>query len=216
VGPEHRSEPPAHATGAVQLVDLDDIASDDLFRLRAEGDVSALAASIGRLGQLHPVELRPLAAAAGGPRWQLVAGFRRVAALRMLLREKVLARLHQRLADEDAWAVALTQALGGEPLGEAEVEALRARLQATGVAPWALDLLDGAATAEPASTGGDVEELSPEDFARDLAKRMAGVCQDLATAHDAWSDLPRPERQALLEQARWVAELLPWLEEAEG
>jgi orotate phosphoribosyltransferase len=166
--PEQRSEPPAHATGTVQFVALDDIAADDHFRLRAEGDVSALAASIGRLGQLDPVELRPLAAGAGGgPRWQLVAGFRRVAALRMLLRERALARLHQRLADEDAWAVALTQALAGEPLGEAALEALRARIEPTGVAPWAL----GSSTtrdAEAASTDDGVEELSPRVRPRPL------------------------------------------------
>ena len=54
---------------------------------------------------------------ATGPRWQVVAGFRRMAAVRMLARERVLARLHAELSDGDAWGVALTQALLHEPLG---------------------------------------------------------------------------------------------------
>ncbi len=56
---EQRGTPPAHATGAVRFVAVDDIAVDETFRLRPDGDVSQLATSFGRLGQLAPVELRP-------------------------------------------------------------------------------------------------------------------------------------------------------------
>ncbi len=267
MGPEIRTAAPAHATGAVVLVPLEEIAPDERFRLRPEGEVPVLASSIGRLGQLEPVELRPLPGAGdGGPRWQLVAGFRRLAALRMLMREQVLARIHESLSDEDAWAVALVQGLTGEPLAEAELLALRDRLAASGAAPWAAELveearlraplpaevrerfydfLEGPAPSGPAGTGegeiegeeptpltpalspagtgeretkeeeSGVEEVSAEDFARDLALRMAALNQDLATAYGAWKDLPAEGRRLLLVQARYVAELLPFLEDAD-
>ncbi len=147
---ELRTAPPAHATGAVELVALAEIADDDTFRLREVGDVSDLASSVARLGQLLPVELRPLpGAAAGAPRWQVVAGFRRLAALRLLHRDDVLARLHADMSDEDAWGLALVEALLREPLSADELEALRERLRGEGTAPWAEDLVDDARVRAP-------------------------------------------------------------------
>jgi ParB family chromosome partitioning protein len=146
---EPRSTAPAHATGAVEFVPLADVSDDATFRLRDEGDVAALAASIGRLGQLAPVELRPLPGAQGGPRWQVVAGFRRLAAVRLLARERVLARVHAELGDEDAWGLALGEALLAEPLLASELEALRERLAESGIAPWAEELLPDALARSP-------------------------------------------------------------------
>jgi ParB-like chromosome segregation protein Spo0J len=269
---EPRTTAPAHATGAVAFVPVSAIADDATFRLRDEGDVGILAASVGRLGQLAPIELRPAPGADGGtdaaPRYQVVAGFRRLAALRMLMRERVLARVHERLEDEDAWAIALTQALVTEPLDAAALEALRGRLAAVRVAPWAGELVDEAlvrAPVDPAQReaflafvrgeplpapgdgaaggpGGDVDalldreveadeveasaarapeddvevtEVTPEELADDLARKMWEVNQDLALAADSWRDLPEEGRRMILEQARWAASLLPHLEESE-
>jgi hypothetical protein len=104
------------------------------------------------------VELRLLPGAAeGAPRWQVVAGFRRLAAIRMLERDRVLARLHEHLADEDAWGLALCHALLTEPYDATRLEALKARLSATGLAPWAAELLDEALVRAP---------VSPEDRER--------------------------------------------------
>jgi ParB-like chromosome segregation protein Spo0J len=146
---EPRTTAPAHATGAVEFVPLAAISDDATFRLRDVGDVSALAASIGRLGHLVPVELRRLPASAGGPRFQVVAGFRRLAALRLLARERVLARVHAVLDDDDAWGIALAQALLREPLLATDLEALRARLSESRVAPWADELVDEALVRAP-------------------------------------------------------------------
>jgi hypothetical protein len=138
---------PAHATGAVAFVPLAAVGDDATFRVRPENDVSHLAASIGRLGQLSPVELRPDPAQPG--RYQVVAGFRRLAALRMLMRERVLARVHERLDDADAWGIALGQALLTEPLDGESLSALRQRLADTGIAPWADELVDEARVRAP-------------------------------------------------------------------
>jgi ParB-like chromosome segregation protein Spo0J len=251
---EPRTTAPAHATGAVEFVPLADIADDATFRLRDAGDLAALAASIGRLGHLVPVELRPLPAGPDEPvRYQVVAGFRRLGALRLLARERVLARVHAVLDDEDAWAIALAQALLGEPLRASELEALRARLAASRTAPWADELVDealvrapvepdererflaflsGAEAPEPVAEDGDpgaeeeadgdeprpeadadaaAVEVTPEELVEDLAQRMFDVNQDLALAYDAWADLPEEGRRMIVDQARYVAELLPHL-----
>jgi hypothetical protein len=286
---EPRTTAPAHATGAVAFVSLAAIAGDVTFRLREEGDVAALAASVGRLGQLAPVELRPIPGAPpGGPRYQVVAGFRRLAALRLLMRERVLARVHDRLSDEDAWGVALSQALLTEPLDGDALRVLRERVADAGLAPWAEDLWEEAlvrapvepelrerfydflaggpaegeappdeppriddgleadagdveleaaepdaeaeaaaeaaaieaeeeAVAEPPDdeTGADVDvevEVTPEELVADLAGRLYEVNADLAVAAEAWADLPAAGRLAILDQLRWIAELLPHLD----
>ncbi|HET9599067.1 MAG TPA: ParB/RepB/Spo0J family partition protein [Anaeromyxobacteraceae bacterium] len=264
-GPELRASAPVHATGAVEFVALEDLAPDETFRLRPDGDVSLLATSLGRVGQLAPVDLRPWpGAGSDGPRWQVVAGFRRLAATRLLARDRVLARLHRELTDEDAWALALGEALLHEPLAGPELTALRERLLASGVAPWAEELvdealvrapvsaevrerffewmgaasspapnstststssfgLDGPAAAEPSRPrpwppeGGqgstpDTVEVTPEDLGADLVARLAALNQDLATALEAWKDLPPDARADLVAGVRWLAGALAFME----
>jgi hypothetical protein len=284
---EPRTQAPAHATGAVEFVPLSALDDDATFRLREEGDVSALAASLGRLGQLVPIELRPLPSSASGTRYQVVSGFRRLAALRLLRRERALARVHESFSDEDAWALALSQALLTEPLDRAAVEALRARVVPSGVAPWAADLFDEALVRAPVEPelreqfldfltappgagpsddealdgdtgvdaddlaamdaareeamaedmagsngsgigmddgaaaeveeeqgeGGDAVEMTPDELATDLVRRMYEVNADLAVAYEAWADIPGEARAEIVEQARWIADLLPSLEQ---
>jgi hypothetical protein len=219
----------------VEYVPLDAIAEDATFRLREEGDVSALAASLGRLGQLVPVELRPLpGAGTDGVRFQLVAGFRRVEGLRCLLRDRVLARVHPELGDDDAWAIALCEALLHEPLDGAALDALRARLAGVRSVAWADELIDEAqvrapVTAEqreaffawlrgeppPAAPGEGAEtgtvEVTPEQLAEELSASMYDVNADLALAFESWEHLPPEGRRAIVEQARYVAALLPHL-----
>jgi len=234
---EPRTTAPASATGAVTFVPLAAISDDATFRLRDEGDVAALAASIGRLGQLVPIELRPIVGAAEvGPRWQVVAGFRRLAAIRLLARDRALARVHGTLDDDDAWSVALAQALFDEPLLASELEALRERLAAMGTAPWAEEIVPEAIARAPvdprvrerfieyleraAAAGGEAEEgasveVTPDELAQDLAQRMYEVNQDLAVAFESWAELPPEGRRMIVEQARYVAELLALLAEGE-
>jgi len=264
-GDGERGPTPLHATGAVVFVALEEIAADEAFRLRPDGDVTQLATSLGRLGQLSPIELRPWPAAGGeGPRWQVVSGFRRLAAARLLARERLLARLHRQLSDEDAWGLALGEALLHEPLTGDELEALRDQLRASGRAPWAEELVDealvrapvaaalrerfydyltgggappparaaedgpdaedaspgpGAAPEDPVDSAGPTAEQEPgevevtaEELVADLVGRLSALNQDLATAFEAWEDLPREGRRRLIEQARYVMQLFPFME----
>jgi len=243
---EPRTAAPAHATGAVVFLPLAALDEDATFRLREEGDVSLLATSIGRLGQLQPIEVRELPAAPG--RYQVVAGFRRLAALRLLVRERALVRIHERLDDEDAWAIALATPLLGEPLLASELGALRRRVEESPAARWAPELVDGAmerapvdplqrarfrefldaaeAAAERARAGaepgaGEAEdegaedepvEMTPDELADDLGRRLYELNQDLAVAADAWAELPARGRRDILQQLRWISGLLAFME----
>ena len=190
-----RTTAPLHATGAVEFVPLSAIAADPAFRLREPGDaagLASLAASIARLGQLVPVELRPLPGAPDGPvRYQVVAGFRRLAAVRLLARERVLARVHQRLDDEDAWSLALAQALLGEPLGGPELEALRSRLAESRLAPWAEELVDEALVRLPVDAGLRERFL---EFLRGVPApaELGPVDEDAAVAAAEVEEVARP------------------------
>jgi hypothetical protein len=67
------------------------------------------------------------------------------------------------------------------------------------------------AEAEAGTDPGTVE-MTPEELADDLSVRLYEVNQDLAAAYDAWPDLPAEGRRQILEQARYVAEILAHLE----
>jgi hypothetical protein len=201
-----RTTAPAHATGVVEFVPLAAVSSDATFRLRGEGDVAALAGSIARLGQLSPIELRPLPGATGDAdavRYQVVAGFRRLAAVRLLARGRVLARVHARLDDEDAWSLSLADSLLGEPLSVAELEALGERLAAAGVAPWAGELVEEALVRAPVSPEQREQFLAFLAGAPALAPAPAEpdpAAQDAASAAAA-DDGPEEVTPAELAQA---------------
>jgi ParB-like chromosome segregation protein Spo0J len=233
-----RTTAPVHATGRVEFVPLEAVSADATFRLRAEGSVAALAGSIARLGQLSPIELRPLpggvpgGAEPGGARYQVVAGFRRLAAVRLLARGRVLARVHGQLDDDDAWSMALADALLGEPLSRTELGTLRDRLAGLRVASWAEELVDealvralagppppgepdsdaqDAASAAAAAAEEGPEEVTPAQLAEAVASGLWSVGQDLDLAVDVWADLPEHGRRQIVEQLRYLAELHAYL-----
>ena len=192
----------------MEHVPLEEIAADATFRLRAPRDGARLAVSMGRLGQLVPVDLRPLpASSAEGPgkRWQVVAGFRRMEALRLLQRERVLARVHPALGDEDAWALALAEPLFGDPWTAADLQAIAGQVRVS--LPWAEPAPEAArrkAAAEP--------PRDPAVFAHQLAIRTYELNKELAAAFEGWAAIPPEGRGLVLAQLRYLARLLPMLE----
>ena len=195
----------------MEHVPLDEVSPDATFRLREPGDVSELAVAIGRLGQLTPVELRPFPPGAGAGaerRYQVVAGFRRMEALRLLQRERVLARVHPSLTDDDAWALALAGPLFSEPWSPAELAAIAGRVRAH--LPWAVPPESSAppAVARPRPAIA----ADPAALAHALAVRAYELNGEVAAAYEGWGALPAEGRRLVLEQLRYLFRMFPLLE----
>jgi hypothetical protein len=54
-------------------------------------------------------------------------------------------------------------------------------------------------------------EVTAEELAADLAGRLWQANQDLSLLVDAWDELPDEARRMILEQARYMADLHPYL-----
>ncbi len=204
---------PAPAGGRpdrIESLPIGRLDGDATFRLRPEGEVAGLARALARMGQLVPVDVRPC-----GAGFQLVTGFRRVAALRLLHRERVLARVHEGLADAAALTLALAEGLVRRPLLPREIDALRAGLQARGVyGSAAREAIEGALgetalLAEPARPDADVTS-------RDLAARLARASRDLAALYDDWDEVDPAVREQIRVHLRYGHDLLPFLDEREA
>ncbi len=221
----------------MERIPLDAISPDATFRLREPTGVPELAAAIGRLGQLEPVDLRPLPADSGpgaesgaGParRFQLLAGFRRVEALRLLQRDTALARVHEGLSDQDAWAVALTGPLFAEPWTAADLDALAPTLRER--FPWAEAALAAARQRHSGGKGAKADRAEkappagaavppprraaadPAAFAHGLAVHASALNEEVAAAWDRWDSIPPAGRKMILEQLRYLTRVLPLLE----
>jgi ParB-like chromosome segregation protein Spo0J len=199
--------------GPLALLKLERVEDDGAFRLRPDVEVDALATSIARLGQVFPVELR----LKPPDRFQIICGFRRVAALRLLKRERVLARVHTDLSDEDALRFALADALDHQGVGREQIEAFKARLEAEGrLTPPVRAALERALSPTqealgPETVEGSEEEVDLDELAQDIAKRLAAINQDLSLVAELWSAMEPGLRRALLEQLAYPEQLSAYL-----
>lgn len=213
--------PPKKHHVAPALVALDRVDTDPDFRLRDEGDISNLATDLARLGQLFPVELR----LKPPDRFQVICGFRRVAALRFLQRDKVLARLHTDLSDEDALLMALAEAIHASGAPRAALLEALGRFAGEGrLSPAVKDMLEKAlATEDPlapeeapgeqaAGEDQEDEEVDADELAGDVTVRLAQANQDLALLADVFGELEPERRRALLQQLEYSAQLVEYLE----
>ncbi|MCY1042951.1 ParB N-terminal domain-containing protein [Corallococcus sp. bb12-1] len=203
-------EPRVMGQVTAMVLPLERLEEDTTFRLRDEGDVSELATDLARLGQLFPVDVRPR----GDERYQLICGFRRVAALRFLKRDQVQVRVHEELSDEDALLLSLAEAIHASPVEHDTLAAKRASLEAEGrlTAP-VRDMLEKAlATEDSLAPEGVEEEIDADELAADVAQRMGALNQDLSLLADVFSSLDESRRAELLMQVRYSAELVKYLE----
>lgn len=192
---------------------LDRVDDDATFRVRDEGDVAALAMDIARLGQIFPVDLR----LRPPDRFQVITGFRRVSALRFLQREKVLARLHVNLSDDDAALIALAEAIHSEPVSREELQAARERFESQGrrLSAAARDMLDKALSDDGGLAPEEApqeEEVDADELASDVATRLGQINQDLSLLADVFAELDEERRETLLEQLRYSSQLVSFLE----
>lgn len=197
----------------IPLAALED---DTTFQLRPEGDLDRLAMDLARLGQAFPVDVRP---GEDTGRFQLITGFRRVAALRFLQRTSVLVRVHTRLTDDDALLLALASALHGSSPTPEELAGIEARLEQEGrLSAAARDMLgrarapdDGLAPESVESEGE--QEVDADELASELTARMGEMNQDLALLAPVFDALEPGRRAELLQQLRYAAELVAYFDE---
>jgi ParB family transcriptional regulator, chromosome partitioning protein len=191
-------------------IPLERIDEDTTFQIRPVGDLSALATDLARLGQLFPVDVR----FKPPDRFQIISGFRRVAALRFLKRDRVLARLHTDLSDEDALLMALASAIHASPVDREELEARKAQLEAEGrLTPIARDMLDKALATDDSLASETVEEeVDADELAAQATQQLVDLNQDLALLADVFADLDETRKQELITQLRYSADLVAWLE----
>lgn len=225
--PERAPEPPVRRTRtaaprredrpglvAATAIAIEDIEPDDTFQLREVGDVAGLATSMARMGQLFPIDVRRR-----GGSFQVIAGFRRLAAVRFLQRATILARVHEGMAESQAWAYALAQALESKGLSTEEITAIRERLERQGqLTTMARGLIDAALTVpgsdlepEEPPRADAAEEVDLDELAADVHERLAGISGDLSLITDLWLQLDAPAREALLDQLRYYGELFGYL-----
>jgi len=206
---------PAAQPPPLAWVPLEALDEDTAFCLRPVGEVDRLATDIARVGQLAPVDLRP----SSEGRYQLVAGFRRVHALRLLQRDKVLARVHPVLSDEDALLLALAPAIHQHAVPLEQLAMARDRLATEGRLTGLLrDMLDKALAPDDALESeyvpGAEEEVDADELAVVTAARLAELNQDLALLADVYAGLEDGRKLELLRQLRYSAELVAYLEKA--
>ncbi|MDX2013105.1 MAG: ParB/RepB/Spo0J family partition protein [Myxococcaceae bacterium] len=198
---------------APALLPLDRLDDDDTFRFRPLAeleDVAALATDIARLGQIFPIDVRLVPP----DRLQVVTGFRRVAALKFLQREKVVARLHTELSDADALLMALASAIHSRAVDPETLAALKERLEARGsLTPAARDMLAKAlATDDELAPENVEEEVDADELAADVTVRLAQCNQDLSLLADVFDQLDDEKRDALLTQLKYSIDLVAFLE----
>ncbi|HLK99262.1 MAG TPA: ParB/RepB/Spo0J family partition protein [Myxococcaceae bacterium] len=200
--------PPAQ--GMVTSLSVEQVDEDATFRIRPEGEITQLATDLARLGQLFPVDVRPL----GADRYQIICGFRRVAALRFLKRDQVQARVHEGLSDDDALMMALASAIHASPVDREELETKRDQLEEQGrLSAAARDMLEKAlATEDGLAPETMEEEVDADELAGAVSQRLGEINQDLSLLADVFKSLDESRRAELLMQLRYSAELVAYLE----
>ena len=201
-----------------ELITIDRIDDGPQFQVRPPGDLSALATDLARLGQLFPVDVRPR-----GERYQLICGYRRLAALKFLHRDQVLACVHAGLSDQDALLMAVASAIHGAAASRDDLAGFKGTLEREGrLSPAVRLMLDNALAADsdvaPESAEGeagderDEEEVEADELAEEVAARLGELNHDLALLADVFPSLEGRRREELLRQLRYPAELIAYLE----
>ena len=205
-------EVPRHYS-APALLPLTRLDPDETFRIRPSTeleDVTALATDLARLGQLFPIDVRLIPP----DRIQIITGFRRVAALRFLQREKVVARLHTELSDGDAMLMAIASAIHSRSVDAEALKTVQDRLESEGrLSPPARDMLAKALADDDSLAPENVEEeVDADELAADVTLRLSQCNQDLSLLADVFDQLDDEKRDAMLAQLRYSIDLVTFLE----
>lgn len=195
-------------------IDLELLDGSLRFQLCPEGSVDTLATSLVREGQLFAINVRP----SSEGRFEIICGFRRVAALRLLMRPKVLARVHVGLSDADALSLALAALVESRCADRQMLEALRDRLTSESrLTPMIAEILTHAISPEEIELspetidGAPPSAVDPCALVQRLLERLAPLNQDLSQLAQCWDALPREVRETLLQQLIYPSDMARYL-----
>lgn len=159
------------------------------------GDLTALADSIGRLGLLHPIVIAPTG--------DLLAGWRRLEALKLLGETEVQVRIANDVADlHDALAVESDENAMRKDFTPSEADAMRRAIEAL-EKPKAKERQRSAGGSAPAKLAEPAQR--PRDVAAQAtglgheSLRKAGVVVDTANNPEAADDVREAAQQAQAE-----------------
>lgn len=109
-------------------MNIKDITGDTTYRYRANLDIGELADSIKRDGQLIPIVVRRQ-----GDKYQLISGFRRIAAMTKLGRKRVQAKVIDVASDAQARRISLLENLERNSLSAWDLAATAAKFRKQGM-----------------------------------------------------------------------------------
>jgi len=112
----------------IVMLPVEDILNDKTFQYRLTTTVGSLAEDIRARGQTTPIFVRP-----EGSKYQLISGFRRLAAIRELGREKILARVFLNINDYQSIGLAISENLQREDFSDLEKAQVAKRMRDLGL-----------------------------------------------------------------------------------
>ncbi len=206
---------------------------DDTFQTRELANLEGLTKSIEAEGQQNPVLLR----LKPDKKWQIVAGFRRIGALKQLKREEVKARLFDELSDEEAVELSILDNLYQEGLSEEEIKKYQEKLREKGILnPNIESFLQGkiAAVAISLTPKKEAEEeereeeekeeeekeekekeeegvIYLEDLLSETYERLSEAARELERLYPHWEDVSGEEKEDIIAQCQYIHDLLPLL-----
>lgn len=200
---------------------------DDTFQTRELSNLEGLTESIESEGQQTPVLLR----LKPDEKWQIVAGFRRIGALKQLNREGIKARLFDELSDEEAVELSILDNLYQEGLSREEIEKYQGRLREKGILnPNIESFLQGKMAAvslspapirateeeeekeeEEGEEEGEEDVVYLEDLLSETYERLSEAAKGLDGLYPYWKEVSGEEREDIIAQCQYIHDLLPFL-----
>jgi ParB-like chromosome segregation protein Spo0J len=206
---------------------------DDTFQTRELANLEGLVKSIEVEGQQNPVLLR----LKPDKKWQIIAGFRRIGAIKQLNRQEVKTRLFDELSDEEAVKLSILDNLYQEGLNRGEIKEYQEKLRVKGILnPDIESFLQGkmevvAISPTPekeAEEKGAEEEKAEEEQAKEeeteeegviyledliseVYQRLSEAARGLDQLYPYWKEVSAEEREDIITQCQYIQDLLPFL-----
>lgn len=202
----------------VRLSDID--LGDDLLRVRPSAREDLLEESIRLVGQQTPVVLR---FRENTKKWQVVAGFRRIEALKNLKRHGVIARLFDQLDDEEAIKTAVTDNFFSGDLSGEHLDAFMERIRNENLlVGGTLEFLDWArekvSKVEATLRSNEVETMEEDAGSMSVTDQIDRTFVNLSEASQGleriflnWSDVSPSDRKLLAAECKYIHDLYPFL-----